>query len=83
MAANNRVTVPAVAQTASAERMRRSRHRRRAGLRVVSLELRETEVDALIARKLLPPDARNDTHIVVGALYEFLDRTLAPGARDR
>jgi hypothetical protein len=75
MSADDPVTVPAVAQTASAERMRRSRQHRRAGLRVVSLELHETEVAALVARKLLPPDARNDANAIAGALYHFL---LAP-----
>jgi hypothetical protein len=77
MSANDRVTLPSIAQTASAERMRRSRQRRRAGLRVVSLELHETEVDALIARKLLPPDARNDANAIAVALYEFYYRTLS------
>jgi hypothetical protein len=79
MSANDRATVPAVAQTASAERMRRHRQRRRDGLRVVSLQIREGEVAALVRRGLLAPEARNDPDAVVSALYVLLDRTLGVG----
>ena len=37
----------------AAERMRRHRQRRRDGLRCLNVELRETEIDTLIGRRLL------------------------------
>jgi hypothetical protein len=40
------------------------------------IELRETEIAALIRKDLLKPDARNDLSAVRDALYSYLDRTL-------
>jgi len=40
------------------------------------IELRETEIDALIRRGLLRADMRNDPSAVSDALYAFLDGTL-------
>ena len=60
----------------AAERMRRHRERRREGLRCVTVELRETEIDALVQKGLLKTDARNDTRAVREALYQYFDRTL-------
>ena len=60
--------------------MRAHRDRRRKGLRCVKIELRETEVDVLIRRGLLRPDARNDLNAVVQALYDHLDVTLGASA---
>jgi hypothetical protein len=40
------------------------------------IELRETEIDALIRRGLLSSETRNDPGAVVEALYAFLDSTL-------
>ena len=64
------------AHTAAAERMRRHRQRRRDGLRCFMIELRETEIDALIRNGLLPPENRHDYDSVQSALYAFLDRAL-------
>ena len=64
------------ARSAAAERMRAHRKRRRAGLRCVVVQLRETEIDVLIKRGLLKADARNDLSAVVHALYHHLDATL-------
>jgi hypothetical protein len=50
--------------------MRRHRQRRRDGLRCLNVELRETEIDALIGLKLLTAEKRNDP----GAAH--LDHTL-------
>jgi hypothetical protein len=58
------------------ERMRAHRQRRQAGLRCVTIELRETEVTELIRRKLLDPDARNDLHAIRKALHQHLDVSL-------
>jgi SOS response regulatory protein OraA/RecX len=65
-----------LALSAAAMRMRRSRQRRRDGLRCIQVELRETEIDALIRKKLLTTDARNDDKAVRTALYAHFDRTL-------
>jgi hypothetical protein len=40
------------------------------------LELRETEIDALIRKGLLKADTRNDEHAVRKALHQYLDQTL-------
>jgi len=72
------MTSPAVTPTRSnaAERMRRHRERRRGGLRCLTIELRETEIDALISRGMLKADARNDADAIRDALYALLDRSL-------
>jgi hypothetical protein len=56
--------------------MRRHRGRRRDGMRCMTIELRETEVTALIRKGFLKEDARNDLPAVRSAFYGFLDRTL-------
>jgi hypothetical protein len=70
---------PPISGTSAAERMRAHRSRRQAGLRCLTIELRETEVTELIRRKLLEAGARHDAHAVRTALYRYLDATL--GAR--
>jgi hypothetical protein len=60
----------------AAERMRRHRERRRDGLRCLTIELRETEIDVLIGKGMLNADARNDSYAIEIALYEFLERAL-------
>jgi hypothetical protein len=72
----NPLTAAPANRSAAAERMRRHRERRRDGLRCLIIELRETEIDALIYKGLLKPDTRNDPSAVSDALYAFLDRTL-------
>jgi hypothetical protein len=64
------------ARSASAERMRAHRSRREAGLRCLTIELRETEVTELIRRQLLDPVARNDVHAIRNALHRHLDESL-------
>jgi hypothetical protein len=66
---------PAI-RTAAAERMRRHRQRRRDGLRCLMIELRETEIDALISSGLLAAADREDYDSVQSALYAFLDDIL-------
>jgi len=56
--------------------MRRHRERRRDGLRCLTVELRETEIDALARNGFLKADARNDSYAIEVALYEFLERNL-------
>ena len=60
----------------AAERMRLHRERRRKGLRCLTIELRETEIDALARNGFLKIDARNDPYAIEVALYQFLERTL-------
>jgi hypothetical protein len=63
-------------RSAAAERMRAHRQRRRDGLRCLTIEVRETEIDALIRKGTLKADARNDPYAIRDALYAHLDRTL-------
>jgi hypothetical protein len=66
------------ARTPAAERMRLHRARRRRGLHCLMIELRETDVDALIRGGLLEHETRNDRNAVLKALYGHLNRTLRP-----
>lgn len=60
----------------AAARMRRHRERRRDGMRCFIVELRETEIDALVRKGLLKDESRNDRIAILQSLYDFLDRTL-------
>lgn len=60
----------------SAERMALHRRRRKKGLRCLTVELHEAEIDALIQRRRLAPESRGDLFAVRKALYAFLDDTL-------
>ena len=59
----------------AAERMRLHRERRRKGLRCLTIELRETEIDALVGMKLLRAEMRDDANAIIEALYMHFDRT--------
>jgi hypothetical protein len=63
-----------------AERMRRSRKRRRDGLRCLTIELHETEIDVLIEKGLLNADARNDVYAIRDAVHAHFDSTLGSAA---
>jgi hypothetical protein len=65
-----------VARSAAAERMRRHRDRQRKGLRCLTIEIRETEIDALVRQGRLQDTRRDDTDAVLHALYAFFERTL-------
>jgi len=58
----------------AAVRMRRYRARRREGLRLVQVQLRETEVDALIESGWLEEHSRNNSNAVIDALHRLFDR---------
>jgi SOS response regulatory protein OraA/RecX len=60
----------------SAARMRRHRQRRRDGVRSLQIELRETEVDALIESGFLDERSRDDANAIIRALYKFFDDIL-------
>ena len=61
------------APSAGTQRMARHRNRRRKGLRCVTIELRETEVDVLIRQGRLARDSRADLVAIQKALHEFFD----------
>jgi hypothetical protein len=69
-------TAAAATRSAAAERMRAHRQRRRDGLRCLTIELREMEIEALARNGFLKTDARNDLRSIELALYEFLERAL-------
>ena len=71
-------TTPAISP--AARRMRLHRERRSLGLRCLTIELHETEIDALIREGLLTSETRNDQNAVCSALYEFLDGVLDAGS---
>ena len=60
----------------AAERMRLHRERRRRGLRCLMIELRETEIDALIRMGLLRAEARNNLPAIRDALYDHFEHSL-------
>ena len=67
---------PPTMRSSAAERMRRHRQRRRDGLRCLYVELRETEVDALVRKGILKAECRDDHNAVLQGLYAFLEETL-------
>jgi hypothetical protein len=62
--------------SSAARRMRLHRERRRKGLRCLTIELREAEIDAFINRKRLSPEDRANPDALRRTLYEYLDHTL-------
>ena len=62
--------------TAPALRMRRHRERRRHGLRCLTLQVRDREIDALVRKGLLTAETRNVVREITMAFYRFLDQTL-------
>jgi hypothetical protein len=71
-------STPTEPHSAAAQRMRDHRERRRAGLRCVTVQVFEKEIEALVSRGLLEADARNDGRAVREALHKHLGRTLRP-----
>jgi len=65
----------------AAERMRRYRERRRRGLSCIKVQLRRSEVDALIACGLLEPADRQDRGLLAAALHRYLDNNPIAGRR--
>jgi hypothetical protein len=79
MAPNHITTIPPTEPapcSAAAERMRLHRERRREGLRCVTIEVRESEINMLVHMNLLKSEMRNDANAIIEALYAHLDRTL-------
>jgi hypothetical protein len=79
MAPNHMTTIPPTepaARSAAAERMRLHRARWRKGMRCVTIEVHESEINMLVHMKLLKSEMRNDANAIIEALYAHLDRTL-------
>jgi hypothetical protein len=60
----------------AAARMRLHRDRRRHGLRCLTIEIRDREVDTLIEKGFLSRELRHDPGAVCDALYAHLEQTL-------
>jgi hypothetical protein len=78
---NESVATPTVATTTiarggAAERMRRSRQRRRNGLRCYRLEVHDRDIEGLVRRGLLPASEQTNRNAIIKAMYTFFDRTL-------
>ena len=69
-------SVAGATPSAPALRMRRHRERRRHGLRCLTLQVREREIDVLVRKGLLTAGTRNSVHEITMAFYRFLDLTL-------
>jgi hypothetical protein len=67
---------PERASSAAAVRMARHRERRRNGLRCLTIELSEAEIDQFIRRKRLAPEDRANPAALRRTLYEFLRYSL-------
>ena len=76
MEAATQTTEEATSRSPAANRMHLHRLRRRNGLRCVTVELRVTEIEALIRKGLLNNVTRNEPRAVIEALYVHLDKTL-------
>lgn len=65
-----------VAKVSSAHRMRLHRIRRQRGLRCLTLEIRDTEIAALVRKGLLLRKSASEPKAVRDALYLVLERSL-------
>jgi hypothetical protein len=79
---NNKRALTKAPISASAERMRRHRARRRRGLRLVQVLLRETEVDALVESGWLEERGRNDPNALIDALHQLFDHIFSRMTRN-
>jgi hypothetical protein len=70
-------TIEPINRSSAAERMRAHRERKKSGMRCAMIELRETEIDALIRKGFLRSDARNDKTQITDAIYAYFDQELA------
>src|SRR3954470_7898133 len=73
-------TVSETCINAGAVRMRAHRQRRREGLKCVTLDLRDAEIERLMGLGHLRQDDRKDKNAVLLALSQFLDGSALGGA---
>jgi hypothetical protein len=62
----------------AAERMARFRERQKAGMRCLTLEIRNSEIAALVRRGLLDSNKSNDRAAIKAAIYVLFEQTLDP-----
>jgi hypothetical protein len=67
--------IDAIRET-TASRVRLHRGRRRRGLRCLTIEIRDREIDALVLHGLLDSEKRDDTTAIRAAFHQYLDHTL-------
>jgi hypothetical protein len=65
-----------VKSSASAERMRRYRHRRRHGQRIVQVQIGPTEIEALISKGFIGPGDREDPIAIEFGMSALIDQAL-------
>ena len=70
----NDAAVSQMPRSSAAERMRRTRERRRAGIiAVVSVEIRQQDLDKLVARNLISPEETDDREKIATAIRRALE----------
>ncbi len=65
----------------AAERMARYRERRKAGMRCLTLEIRNSEISALVRRGLLDSKKTDDRAAIKAAIYAYFEQALDPVGR--
>jgi hypothetical protein len=65
-----------ITRSPAAERMRAHRERKKNGMQCVTLEMRNEEIETLVAKQLLKSDLRRDREAIAQALYKWFDQTL-------
>ena len=70
------VATQKIARGGAAERMRRSRQRRRNGFRCYRLELHDRDIESLVRCGLLLASEPANRNAIIKAMYAFFDRTL-------
>ena len=58
----------------AAERMRRHRERRKKGLRVVSIEMSNSDIAMLVRSGVLNDTSTSDDWAITAAIYDFFDK---------
>ena len=69
--------MPALSSAPAAERMRRYRKRRRRGMRCLRIQIHVSEIDALIRKKYLDQQSRDDLKAVEYAIRTVVLDALA------
>lgn len=73
--------LPSSAPTPGALRMRRCRTRRQKGMRVVALEIHDSEIEMLVRWGFLPAERRDDVAAIKAAFYGVFARIFADPRR--
>jgi len=79
MVTSNTIACDAQRRAGAAQRMARSRERRREGLRFVGIDVFDVQVEHLVRRGLLAEANKNDTAAIGAALERLFDGLLDDG----